>query len=118
MADHVGVWADLTASTNHHMLTHGGEGMNDGIVMANLTHVLLQFPKNWPFPAKWQVPRWVAANAGANNTAEAGEFSEWQNLAHPSMLPGSQNRTRTLTLTLTLTSDSANVLKESSTRQR
>ena len=33
MPDHMGVWPDLTASTNHHMLTNGGEGMNDGIFM-------------------------------------------------------------------------------------
>lgn len=64
---------------------------SDGIVMANLTHVLLQMPKDFEFPSKWQsLPRWVSANKGANDTRSSGEFSEWQNLNHPSMLPGSQ----------------------------
>ena len=45
-------------------------------------------PKNW-----WDdtLPRWVSANAGAAaNRSLAGEFAEWQNLNHASMLPGSR----------------------------
>jgi monoamine oxidase len=60
----------------------------DQIVMANLTHVLFQFPSVW-----WDntLPRWVNANEGSSqNISLAGEFCEWQNLNHDSMIPGSQ----------------------------
>jgi hypothetical protein len=59
---------------------------HDGLVMANLTHVLLQFPSVW-----WDnsLPRWVSANAGAEfNYTLAGEFAEWQNLNHVSRVEG------------------------------
>lgn len=71
--------------------THTEVLTSDGIVMANLTHVLLQLPKDYTFPEKWQtIPRWVSAIKGAHDTKSSGEFSEWQNLNHPSMIPGSQ----------------------------
>ena len=57
--------------------------------MANLTHVLFQFPDVW-----WDdsLPRWVSSNRGANDTTSSGEFCEWQNLNHKSYgsLAGSQ----------------------------
>ena len=59
---------------------------DDGIVMGNLTHVLFQWSEIW-----WDdsLTRWVSANKNANTSAKSGEFSEWQNLNHASMLPGS-----------------------------
>ena len=60
--------------------------------MGNLTHVLLQFPKSFSFPPKWaDVPRWVSANVAAPAARQdaSGMFSEWQNLDHESMIPGS-----------------------------
>ena len=53
---------------------------SSGIVMGNLTHVLLQFPSVW-----WDnsLPRWVSANSGSDtNQTLSGEFAEWQNLNH------------------------------------
>ena len=48
--------------------------------------MLLQFPTVW-----WDnsLPRWVSANRGARTLEASGEFSEWQNLNHKSMIPGS-----------------------------
>ena len=63
-----------------------------GVVMANLTHVVLQFPKSFAFPAKWKdLPRWVSANAAGPDERSwmSGMFSEWQNLNHATMIPGS-----------------------------
>ena len=65
---------------------------SEGIVMGNLTHVLLQFPKSFAFPAKWAgQSRWVSANVAGVDAREyvSGMFSEWQNLNHHSMIPGS-----------------------------
>ena len=63
---------------------------SEGMVMGNLTHVVLQFPKDFAFPAKWAgLTRWVSAVAGGHDTASSGQFSEWQNLNHATMIPGS-----------------------------
>jgi monoamine oxidase len=62
--------------------------LNDhGLVMGNLTHVVLQFPTVW-----WDdsLPRWMSAIHGANTSRASGEFSEWQNLNYASFIPGSQ----------------------------
>jgi len=58
--------------------------MNNHMPMANLTHVLIQFPSVW-----WDdsLPAWVAANEGGK--AEKGLFTAWHNLNYESMVPGS-----------------------------
>jgi hypothetical protein len=68
------------------------EALTDhGAVMANLSHVLLQFPASFDFPPKWAaIPRWVSAVARARDSAASGEFCEWQNLDHETLLPGSR----------------------------
>eukprot|EP00746_Dinoflagellata_sp_MGD_P010152 gnl/MRDRNA2_/MRDRNA2_120884_c0_seq1.p1 gnl/MRDRNA2_/MRDRNA2_120884_c0~~gnl/MRDRNA2_/MRDRNA2_120884_c0_seq1.p1 ORF type:complete len:550 (-),score=89.79 gnl/MRDRNA2_/MRDRNA2_120884_c0_seq1:103-1539(-) len=65
--------------------THDKVLIADGIIMANLTHVLLQFPHVW-----WDnsLPRWLSSNVGGQQAS--GEFTEWQNLNHESFVPGSQ----------------------------
>jgi len=64
---------------------HADALSDDHVVMGNLSHVLLQFPKVW-----WDnsLPRWVSANRGGHSMS--GYFNEWQNLNHDSMVPGSQ----------------------------
>jgi len=56
--------------------------LDNNILMANLTHVLIQFPSVW-----WDnsLPAWVSANAGGH--AAAGNFTVWHNL--DVMVPGS-----------------------------
>jgi len=56
-----------------------------GLVMGNLSHVLLQFPNVW-----WDnsLSRWLSVNKGGQ--AASGEFTEWYNLNHETLLPGSQ----------------------------
>jgi monoamine oxidase len=48
---------------------------NDSIVMANLTHIYIQFPTVW-----WNnsLLRWLSANEGGKD--KAGNFTEWHNL--------------------------------------
>jgi len=60
---------------------------DDHVVMANLTKVVFQFPTVW-----WDdsLPRWLSAIKGAATSAASGEFAEWQNLNHASLVPGSQ----------------------------
>jgi polyamine oxidase len=57
---------------------------HDHVVMGNLSHVLVQFPTVW-----WDnsLPRWISANHGGQKMS--GEFTEWQNLNHDSLVPGS-----------------------------
>jgi len=64
---------------------HADALSSDHVVMGNLTHVLVQFPRVW-----WDnsLPRWISANPGGKNMS--GEFTEWQNLNHDSLVPGSQ----------------------------
>jgi polyamine oxidase len=59
--------------------------MNNGLFMAPLTHVLVQFPTVW-----WDdsLPAWLATNTGGE--ASAGNFTAWHNFNHQSKLPGSQ----------------------------
>jgi len=58
--------------------------MNNHMPMANLTHVLIQFPSVW-----WDdsLPAWVAANAGGE--AQQGNFTVWHNMNLHGMMPGS-----------------------------
>jgi len=57
----------------------------DHVVMGNLSHVLVQFPKVW-----WDnsLTRWVSANRGGHKMA--GHFTQWNNLNHDTLVPGSQ----------------------------
>lgn len=59
--------------------------LSSGLVMGNLSHVLLQFPEIW-----WDdsLSRWLSVNEGGQSAS--GEFSEWFNLNHETILPGSQ----------------------------
>jgi len=52
--------------------------------MANLTHVLIQFPSVW-----WDntLPAWVSANAGGD--VNKGKFTAWHNLNLDGQIPGS-----------------------------
>jgi monoamine oxidase len=58
--------------------------MTNNMLMANLTHVLIQFPTVW-----WNnaLPAWISANEGGR--ANKGLFTAWHNLNHDSMVPGS-----------------------------
>lgn len=58
--------------------------MNNHQPMANLTHVLVQFPSVW-----WEnaLPAWVSANEGG--AASEGLFTAWHNLNVDGMMPGS-----------------------------
>lgn len=58
--------------------------VNGHYPMANLTHVLIQFPSVW-----WDntLPAWVSANAGGKDAR--GLFTAWHNLHHDTMIPGS-----------------------------
>lgn len=53
--------------------------------MANLTHVLIQFPEVW-----WDdsIPAWISANAGGKD--ERGKFTAWHNLNAEGFIPGSK----------------------------
>lgn len=52
--------------------------------MANLTHVLIQFPSVW-----WDnsIPAWVSANEGGKD--HRGNFTAWHNLNMEGFIPGS-----------------------------
>lgn len=58
--------------------------MGNKRTMANLTHVLIQFPSVW-----WDnsMPAWVAANEGGE--ANQGKFTVWHNLNAEGQMPGS-----------------------------
>jgi len=58
--------------------------MNNHKPMANLTHVLIQFPKVW-----WDdsIPAWVSANEGGKS--ERSKFVVWHNLNAKGFIPGS-----------------------------
>lgn len=58
--------------------------LNNHQPMANLTHVLIQFPSVW-----WDnsLPAWVAANTGGE--ARQGNFTVWHNLNYDNQMPGS-----------------------------
>jgi polyamine oxidase len=85
--------------------------MDDGLMMGNLTHVVIQFPYVW-----WddRLAKWLSANKVLNDThttgksnsdaasrpswrerldtdgeGVSGEFALWHNLNHHSMIPGS-----------------------------
>merc|ERR1712151_427450 len=64
---------------------HANALLHDYTLMGNLTHVLIQFPKVW-----WDnsLPRWVSANEGGH--AMSGEFTQWNNMNHDTIVPGSQ----------------------------
>lgn len=53
--------------------------------MANLTHVLVQFPSVW-----WDdsIPAWISANEGGKD--ERGKFVVWHNLNAEGFVPGSK----------------------------
>jgi len=57
----------------------------NGLFMAPLTHVLIQFPSVW-----WDdsLPAWLATNTGGE--ASSGNFTPWHNFNHESKIPGSQ----------------------------
>lgn len=57
---------------------------NNHVPMANLTHVLVQFPEPW-----WDdsIPAWVSANAGGKDNR--GLFSVWHNMNAEGFMPGS-----------------------------
>jgi monoamine oxidase len=57
---------------------------NNHMPMANLTHVLVQFPSSW-----WDnsLLAWVSANEGGE--ANEGKFTAWHNLNADRMMPGS-----------------------------
>merc|ERR1711957_703166 len=59
--------------------------VSDGVFMASLTHVLIQFPTVW-----WDdsLPAWLATNTGGE--ASSGNFTPWHNFNHQSKIPGSQ----------------------------
>jgi len=75
----------------HHLFTpalpskQSSDLMNNGLFMAPLTHVLVQFPTVW-----WDdsLPAWLATNAGGE--ASSGNFTPWHNFNHQSKIPGSQ----------------------------
>jgi len=64
---------------------HKSSLMNSGIFMANLTHVLIQFPTVW-----WDnsLPAWLSAQAGGHQSA--GNFTPWHNMNHAERIPGSK----------------------------
>ena len=57
---------------------------DSGIFMANLTHVLIQFPAVW-----WDdsLPTWLSAQVGGHQSA--GNFTPWHNMNHATRIPGS-----------------------------
>jgi len=59
--------------------------MNNGVFMASLTHVLIQFPSVW-----WDdsLPAWLGSNTGGE--AASGNFTNWFNMNHVDKIPGSQ----------------------------
>merc|ERR1712166_241997 len=59
--------------------------MTNHAEMANLTHVLVQFPSVW-----WDnsVPAWISANEGGKD--ERGEFVVWHNMNADGFVPGSK----------------------------
>jgi len=58
--------------------------VNDHQPMANLTHVLVQFPSVW-----WDnsIPAWLSANEGGKD--QRGKFVVWHNLNAEGFVPGS-----------------------------
>jgi len=54
------------------------------VPMANLTHVLIQFPEVW-----WDnsIPAWISSNEGGKS--ERGKFTAWHNLNAEGFIPGS-----------------------------
>jgi len=58
--------------------------MDNKRTMANLTHVLIQFPSVW-----WDntLPAWVSANTGGDGSK--GNFTAWHNLNVEGQIPGS-----------------------------
>lgn len=58
--------------------------MNNHQPMANLTHVLIQFPSVW-----WDntLPAWISTNHGGES--KQGNFTVWHNLNVEGMMPGS-----------------------------
>lgn len=63
---------------------HKQDLADNHIPMANLTHVLIQFPSVW-----WDntIPAWVSANAGGKDSR--GNFTAWHNLNMEGFIPGS-----------------------------
>jgi len=59
--------------------------VNDHQPMANLTHVLVQFPSVW-----WDdsIPAWISANDGGKD--QRGKFTVWHNLNADGFVPGSK----------------------------
>merc|ERR1719310_862458 len=59
--------------------------MNNHKPMANLTHVLVQFPEVW-----WDdsIPAWISANEGGK--PERGKFVVWHNMNAQGFVPGSK----------------------------
>lgn len=58
--------------------------MNNHMPMANLTHVLIQFPSVW-----WDdsLPAWISTNQGGES--KQGNFTVWHNLNVDGTMPGS-----------------------------
>jgi len=59
--------------------------MGNHMPMANLTHVLIQFPSVW-----WDnsIPAWISANEGGHDNR--GLFTAWHNMNMDGFVPGSQ----------------------------
>jgi hypothetical protein len=92
-ANHVISTMSLGVMRNHHTeifspplpSTQAENMMQNHQPMANLTHVLIQFPSVW-----WDdsIPAWISANEGGKD--QRGKFTVWHNLNAEGFIPGSK----------------------------